>query len=178
MLVVVYSTFTQDDPKPANVWDDENGKLSGRLGTYVKLTLIQQKAVLRILEVNSNYIPDSFRPNTTPLEAKFKTSVILPFGPLSFEALGKLNIDTGCMICGGKMAKKCAQCHSVGIAAPVNFPPSLLLMTHLSHSVNYYFVYQNARSWTGRTINRHVSPLRAQRGELSVSQTLCLEPTR
>lgn len=127
VLTVLYHVYspTEAGVNLAARWDDEHtDAVSGQPPTYMKITLLQQKALLRLLEFNSKYVPANFKPDRSTLETDFKASFIFPVGPLSFEALGKLNLDTGCAICGNKTAKKCGQCHSVGYCSPGNIPCS------------------------------------------------------
>ncbi|KAK7685082.1 hypothetical protein QCA50_011919 [Cerrena zonata] len=119
VLTVLYSTYTPEAVSLAEAWDDEQADpATGQPPTYMKTTLIQQKALLRILKFNSRYVPANFHPDRSALESDFKVSYIFPVGPLSFEALGKLNLDTGCAICGSRTVKKCSQCYSVGYCGP------------------------------------------------------------
>lgn len=92
--------------------------------TNTKASIIEQKTLLRILDANSAYVPSTYRPERTPTEGDFKVSFVFPFGPLSFDALGKLNLDTGCAVCGEKSMKKCSSCLSIEYCGRGSSPPS------------------------------------------------------
>lgn len=119
MIVVLYAGFTITNPMPGIRWAQEKYDIpaSQRKGGVLadrKASITELKALLHILDANSAYIPSTYKPRKTPAEEDyFKVSVLFPIGPLSFNALEKLNLDTGCAICGEKSVKKCSSCQSV-----------------------------------------------------------------
>lgn len=119
VLVVLYASFTKTNLAPGARWVDElihapTGPSGRSYLTNTNATILEQKALLRILDTNASYVPTTYKPRRTKTEEDFKVSLVFPIGPLSFDALGKLNLDTGCAICGEKSVKKCASCQSVG----------------------------------------------------------------
>lgn len=82
-------------------------------------TFMEQKLLVQLLDQNSKLLDPQFKATVrkqhmdVESEKDFAVSFIMPVATLSSEALGKLNADTGCAICGNNMSKRCSQCQSV-----------------------------------------------------------------
>ncbi|KAI0816920.1 hypothetical protein BC628DRAFT_1334034 [Trametes gibbosa] len=89
-----------------------NPKSLDGVGMNINASLLEQKVLLKLLGMNQKLLPSSFAFERKRFEEKYHLSVILPVGPLGFEAIGKLTSDTGCEVCGKRGARRCAQCQS------------------------------------------------------------------
>ncbi|KAH9848072.1 hypothetical protein C2E23DRAFT_740226 [Lenzites betulinus] len=89
-----------------------NPKNLGGVGMNINASPLEQKVLLKLLGMNEKLLPSDFVPVRRRFEEKYRASVILPVGPLSFEAIGKLTADSGCTICGKRGARRCSQCQS------------------------------------------------------------------
>ncbi|KAH9931586.1 uncharacterized protein B0H18DRAFT_1116365 [Fomitopsis serialis] len=79
----------------------------------INATPLGQTLLLKLLSINKKLLPPTYAPQRESTEQKFHVSFLLPFGPLGYEDIGKLNKDTGCVLCGRKTASRCRQCQSV-----------------------------------------------------------------
>ncbi|KAJ6531444.1 hypothetical protein DFH09DRAFT_1326597 [Mycena vulgaris] len=71
----------------------------------------EQHLFMRLLQRNSERLPASYKPDSTPLEREFTPSFILPVGPLSGKDVAKLNNNDGCSMCGDPAKSKCSRCN-------------------------------------------------------------------
>ena len=79
----------------------------------ISATELEQKLLLLILEMNSKRLPPSLTVKRLNSEKDFKLSFLLPIGPLSYHDVGKLNLNTGCAVCGRDIVSRCSQCQSI-----------------------------------------------------------------
>lgn len=82
-------------------------------GVNIPTTFLAQKLLLKVLEMNSEFLDTTFKPTKRDCEAKYKLSFLVPVLPLDMLDVASLSRDTGCAVCGDPMQKKCAACHSV-----------------------------------------------------------------
>ena len=82
-------------------------------GLNVHATPLEQKLLLRFLAMNGKVLSPACTPEKDIIEQNFRTSFPLPLGPLSYQDIGKLNDDPGCVLCGQKPLVQCRQCISV-----------------------------------------------------------------
>ncbi|PIL28918.1 hypothetical protein GSI_08965 [Ganoderma sinense ZZ0214-1] len=75
--------------------------------------ILLRKMLLKILKTNSSLVPPDYNVTRGPLEERFKVSVLLPVGPLEYDALSKLNNNMGCTVCGKRASSRCSSCQSV-----------------------------------------------------------------
>ena len=76
-------------------------------------TLLEQKLLLKTLEGNKKRLAPEYRPRLLQYEDDFEISFLLPIGPLSYHDVGKLNLNTGCAVCGRDIVSRCSQCQSI-----------------------------------------------------------------
>lgn len=79
----------------------------------ITATELEQKLMLMILDMNAKRLPPNTVVDRMKSEQDFKLSFLLPMGPLSSQDLGKLNANTGCVVCGGDTKSRCSQCQFV-----------------------------------------------------------------
>ncbi|KAI0354489.1 hypothetical protein OH77DRAFT_505313 [Trametes cingulata] len=93
---------------------------AGSVGITIKATPLEQKVLLKLLGANARLLPPDFRAEAhrQAHEARFRASVLLPVGPLGFDAVGRLNNIAGCAICGKRGGMRCAQCQSAAYCSP------------------------------------------------------------
>lgn len=115
VVVLLYQSVTKANPYPGLRWIEAQLEKSDDKCVLIniKATELEQKLILKLLSVNAKYLAGTFKPKKEPVEDTFNVSFLLPFGPLSYEDIGKLNADTGCVLCGKKTSSRCAQCQSV-----------------------------------------------------------------
>ena len=112
VLTILYYTIPDDDLSldTFHEWDDEyTDPDTGDAPTHLKSTPLQQKVLLRVLELNSRFVPPNFNPVIAMSEANFKVSFLFPIYPLSSKALEELNLDTGDAVSENE-AEECSQC--------------------------------------------------------------------
>ena len=117
VLTILYYTIPDDDLSldTFHEWDDEyTDPDTGDAPTHLKSTPLQQKVLLRVLELNSRFVPPNFNPVIAMSEANFKVSFLFPIYPLSSKALEELNLDTGDAVCENE-AEECGQYHPVDV---------------------------------------------------------------
>lgn len=113
LLIVLYMSVTDANPLPGLRWIQDLSTRERFSIANISANDLEQKLMLKILDLNSKFLPVDFAPTRRPSEKEFKISFLLPMGPLNFDDLGKLNLDTGCVVCGKKIASRCSQCLSV-----------------------------------------------------------------
>ncbi|GBE83314.1 hypothetical protein SCP_0503620 [Sparassis crispa] len=114
IIVLLYQPFTRNNVAQGLQWVQAQRKKPGFKGLMnIKATELEQKILLRLLTMNAKHLSPGFKPSREAMEQSFKLSFVLPVGPLAFEDLGKLNADTGCVVCGDKTTSRCTQCLSV-----------------------------------------------------------------
>jgi hypothetical protein len=89
----------------------------------VTATELEQKLLLMILDMNAKRLPPNLNNEVERMksETEFKLSFLLPMGPLGYDDLSKLNINTGCAVCGDDTVSRCAQCQSVSYCGKREF---------------------------------------------------------
>ncbi|KLO05440.1 hypothetical protein SCHPADRAFT_946908 [Schizopora paradoxa] len=97
------------------------GMKPGQDGVEIKTTFLAQKLLLKVLEMNAKYLPESYAPALRPNEKKHghKISFLLPIVPLTMREIGSLSKDVGCFICGNETASRCAGCQTVSYCGKV-----------------------------------------------------------
>lgn len=94
----------------------------------------EQKLLSKLLAQNSKLVPaeyvESFKRSRLEQD-HYKATFLLPLGPLSFEDIGKLNSDTGYVVCGEKTASRCSQCQSASYCGSSTLPYDLFRSTEL-----------------------------------------------
>lgn len=115
VIILLYQSVTRATVMEGLQWlrqmqdkQDSPGYLAN-----IKCTPLEQKLLLNILANNGKLLSSTYKPRKESSEQNFKVSFFLPLGPLSFEDVGKLNNDTGCVLCGRKTTSRCSQCQSV-----------------------------------------------------------------
>ncbi|RDX41978.1 hypothetical protein OH76DRAFT_1467037 [Lentinus brumalis] len=117
-IVLLYRMHTAKDAIEGMQWGqhqydkDPNSRVEGGI-SMITATPLEMKLLMKLLSMNAKLLPPDYKPERGPYEEKHKVSVLLPVGPLSFEALGSLNNDTGCAICEKERTSRCSQCQSV-----------------------------------------------------------------
>ncbi|KAI0088365.1 hypothetical protein BDY19DRAFT_891159 [Irpex rosettiformis] len=112
LLIVLYQSFSAANPLPGIQWVQEQMSKHHQMPN-VNATELEQKLLLLILEMNSKRLPPGFTVKRLKSEKDFKLSFLLPMGPLSYHDIGKLNLNTGCVVCGHDINSRCSQCQSV-----------------------------------------------------------------
>ena len=82
-------------------------------GLNIQATPLEQKLLLKLLAMNGKTLLSSYAPAKDAIEQNFRASFLLPLGPLSYQDIGKLNNDPGCILCGKRAPVRCRQCMSV-----------------------------------------------------------------
>ncbi|TFY69765.1 hypothetical protein EVJ58_g251 [Rhodofomes roseus] len=115
VIVLLYQSVTRADVMEGLQWLNQMRDKNGSPGYLVniKCTPLEQKLLLRLLAINAKLLTSTYVPKKESSEKNFKVSFLLPLGPLSFEDVGKLNNDPGCVLCGRKTTSRCSQCQSV-----------------------------------------------------------------
>ena len=72
----------------------------------IKASPLELKLLLKLLDINKQFLSPEYHPEKERFEERFQTSVIFPIAPLGFEALASLNSDPGCAVCGKKQVKR------------------------------------------------------------------------
>ena len=115
-MVLLYRPFNRSNAIEGARWAQRqaanNPQNVGGIGVNIKATLLEQKLLLKLLKMNAKLLPSDFTVERQPDEERFKVSVLLPLGPLGPEAIGKLNNNTGCIVCGKRAGMRCGQCQS------------------------------------------------------------------
>ncbi|KAH8110205.1 hypothetical protein DFH11DRAFT_1622833 [Phellopilus nigrolimitatus] len=75
-------------------------------------TKLEQKLLIRMLELNSKLVVPSYSPSRHYSEKDYVLSFLVPLNPLSLVEIGTLT-KSGCVVCGSSRGNKCSQCHSV-----------------------------------------------------------------
>lgn len=73
---------------------------------------------LKVLELNATRTDTS---NQESLESGWKSSYILPLGPISMIDIGSLSKNSGCVVCGKKATNVCAGCKYVSYCGKGGF---------------------------------------------------------
>ena len=98
-------------------WIDEQAATNppevGSAMLNINATPLEQRLLLKVLSMNASLVPSDFVVERRPTEQSFKVSVLLPVGPLEYDALAKLNANLGCAVCGKKATSRCAGCQSI-----------------------------------------------------------------
>ncbi|KAI0329865.1 hypothetical protein GY45DRAFT_1324470 [Cubamyces sp. BRFM 1775] len=121
-LVVLYRAFNPSTARENAMWVFDQSKLNasvhGKGFVHLRSSAIEMKLLLKLLRGNTHLVPANFKIDKQASEAQFKPSVLLPVGPLDFDALSKLSHNPGCSVCGKKAASRCSQCQSVSYCGP------------------------------------------------------------
>jgi hypothetical protein len=74
--------------------------------------------------MNSQRVSVTYQPKKEEYEKTFRTSFLIPLGPLDGIEIGKLTAHPGCEVCGEKGTKKCSRCQSASYcsAGEMNSP--------------------------------------------------------
>ncbi|KAI9056703.1 hypothetical protein FKP32DRAFT_1598891 [Trametes sanguinea] len=115
-MIILYWPFGPEGAREALLWGRiqvrNNPKSVGEVGADIMSKQIDQKLLLKLLDMNTKLLPPGYKPKRRRGEEKYRVSVLLPVGPLSGDAIGKLNSKTGCAICGKPASQRCGQCQS------------------------------------------------------------------
>ncbi|KAL4241810.1 MYND-type zinc finger protein samB [Abortiporus biennis] len=71
------------------------------------------KLLIKLLDLNSQHIPESFKFQRKRFERGFKPSFLLPLDYLTRPEIGSLVTDTGCIVCDKETTSRCSGCHFV-----------------------------------------------------------------
>ncbi|KAI0761367.1 hypothetical protein BD413DRAFT_607160 [Trametes elegans] len=116
-MVLLYRPYSRENAMEGARWFqsqvDANPANLGGLSITIKATLLEQKLLLKLFSLNEKLLPNDFTPEKKASEQQYRATVLLPIGPLGFEAIGKLNNKVGCAICGKNGARRCSQCLTV-----------------------------------------------------------------
>ena len=113
VFVLLYRDFSFVTGLQGIMWTKEKVDADGLQSLReINATVDEQKLILRLLDMNKSLLPSGFGVSKTRTEDQFQLSVLLPIGPLEFDAIARLNSNFGCSVCGKKAASKCAQCQS------------------------------------------------------------------
>ena len=124
-VVLNYRAFTKEDGFESAPWcryqidrEKELERTSG-IGdplngvVCIQCSRLEMKLLLKLLSMNASLLSPEYTPAKGPHEEQFKTSILFPLDSLSFDALGTLNSDSGCAVCGKKQTSRCSQCDHV-----------------------------------------------------------------
>ncbi|TBU39347.1 hypothetical protein BD309DRAFT_1083464 [Dichomitus squalens] len=116
-FVVLYRNFDKSTALEGIDWIDEqvdtNPSEVGEVMLNVNATPLEQRLLLRVLKLNASLVPSDFKVERRRTEQSFKVSVLLPVGPLEYDALARLNVNLGCAVCGKRATSRCAGCQSI-----------------------------------------------------------------
>ena len=92
-IVLVYRTYTPTDGLEGIKWcQHQYHKLGQRPGQSMVQTITATPLEFELLQtlfaLNAKLLPSDYVPSRDLYEDKFETSVLLPVGPLTFDALG------------------------------------------------------------------------------------------
>lgn len=80
----------------------------------VQSTELERRTMLRLFHLNSKRLSSGYTiPKHDTRKFGFRTSFVLPLGPLSMLERGKLTNNIGCEVCGNINISRCNQCLSV-----------------------------------------------------------------
>ena len=117
LFVVLYRAVDQETQRSTENWVLEQLKtdLPNTTPTLSNMSSssLEQKMILKVLKQNASLVPTDYEVARLPLEEHFKVSVLIPVGPLEYEALSKLNNNMGCSVCGKSGGYRCKGCQSV-----------------------------------------------------------------
>ncbi|KAI0356850.1 hypothetical protein OH77DRAFT_1477050 [Trametes cingulata] len=82
-------------------------------GVSINATELVQKLLLKLLDMNKKLLPSHYNPRRGRYEEQFRASVLLPLGPLEYEAISRISGTTGCAVCGARRVFRCKQCQTV-----------------------------------------------------------------
>ncbi|KAI0372563.1 hypothetical protein BV20DRAFT_964170 [Pilatotrama ljubarskyi] len=117
-IVLLYRAFSRDNfGREGARWCQHQMKSNPKnvpgAGVAIDATVLEQKLLLKLLGLNRKLLPPDYAPKKQRYEEQFRASVLLPLGPLGFEAINKLGGSTGCAICEERGRFRCKQCQSV-----------------------------------------------------------------
>lgn len=72
----------------------------------------EQSLLLTVLEMNAKRLSSEYQPKRGHNETDFKSSFLIPMGPLSQRDIGKATNTSGCAVCGKRTTSKCTGCLS------------------------------------------------------------------
>ncbi|PIL28924.1 hypothetical protein GSI_08971 [Ganoderma sinense ZZ0214-1] len=117
LFVVLYQAADQETQGSTEDWVLEQLKTdppsSSPALSNISSSPLEQKMILKVLKQNSSLVPTDYEVDRQPLEAHFKVSMLIPVGPLEYEAVSKLNNNMGCSVCGKSGGYRCKGCQSV-----------------------------------------------------------------
>ncbi|KAM5546029.1 hypothetical protein V8D89_000155 [Ganoderma adspersum] len=117
LFVVLYRAVDQETQRSTENWVLEQLKtdLPNTTPTLSNMSSssLEQKMILKVLKQNASLVPTDYEVARLPFEEHFKVSVLIPVGPLEYEALSKLNNNMGCSVCGKSGGYRCKGCQSV-----------------------------------------------------------------
>nr|VWO97504.1 N/A [Ganoderma boninense] len=137
VFVVLYRTIDQATGASGADWailqSRSNPPHLGNGFHSMKATLLEQKMLLKILKANKSLVPPDYTVTRGRLEERFEVSILLPVGPLEYNALSKLNSNMGCAVCGKRASSRCSSCQSVSYCGAGRSPqPSIFASSLLS----------------------------------------------
>ena len=115
---------------------------SGRLA-QVTASIQEQHLLLRLLDLNSERVPDSYQPSRGPYETLKRVSFIVPIEALRNDERDSMGVD-GCAVCGKVSAQVCGSCRSLrycskGESHVTRNPPLKLTVTpFLEHAKSHW----------------------------------------
>ena len=117
VFVVLYRAADQGTQRSTENWvlDQLKTELPNSTPSLFNISAspLEQKMILKVLKQNASFVPTDYEVTRQPLEEQFKVSVLMPVGPLEYEALSKLNNNMGCSVCGETRGYRCKECQSV-----------------------------------------------------------------
>lgn len=117
VFVVLYRNINRATGAPGADWailqSRSNPPRLGHGFHSVNATLLEEKMLLKTLKTNNPPVPLDYSVTRGLLEEWFEVSVLLPTGPLEYDALSKLNNNMGCTVCGKRASSRCSSCQSV-----------------------------------------------------------------
>lgn len=112
LLLLLYRSFDISNPFPGVNWAKEQMSKNDDM-QETDAPELTQKLTLLILDSNAKRLPANLTVERLNFEKDFKLSFLLPLGPLTPHDIGKLNLNTGCLVCGRDISSRCSQCQSV-----------------------------------------------------------------